>query len=74
MMDIAQGLRLTYLAMIHPCDCSTIRFGKGASPALDSLLQLTPVVMLARTDAGLCSDNRHLETPISFGQLEVYSS
>lgn len=57
MMDIAQGLPLTYLAVIHPRDCSAIRFGNEASPALVYLSQLTPVVMLARTDTGFCSDN-----------------
>lgn len=62
-----QGASTDSPSMIHTCDCSVFHFGKGASTALHFLLQLTPVVILARTDTK-CSDNRHLKAHIWFGR------
>lgn len=56
-MDIARGAAIDSPSMIHTCDRSVIHFGEGASPALDFLLRLPPVAMLAVIVAGSCSDN-----------------
>lgn len=59
--------------MIHACECSAIYFGGGASPAIDFLLQLPPVVILAMTDIGCCSDNKAFTLLLDFmGWLPVY--
>lgn len=56
-------------SLIHTCDCSVTHFGKGASPVLDFLLRLPPVVILAMIETGCSSDDSHLETHVRFGRL-----
>lgn len=57
-------------SLIHTCDCSVTHFGKGASPVLDFLLQLPPVVMLM-IENGCSSDDS--VTNITFRIIDYYS-